>query len=84
MLITTTDILQGREIREYIGLVYGVSQDVTAGIGKLGGTLMAKTMEPLKESLTAAGEAVGADAVIGVRIDYEKGYAKAIGTAVKL
>lgn len=76
MLITTTDTLQGREIKEYLGLVYGLSQDVTAGIGKLGGTLMAKTMEPLKESLTAA--------VIGVRVDYEKGYAKAVGTAVKL
>lgn len=84
MLITTTDTLQGCEIKEYVGLVYGISQDVTAGIGKMGGTLMAKTMEPLRESLTSAAESVGADAVIGVRVDYEKGYARAIGTAVKL
>lgn len=28
------DTLQGLEIREYIGLVYGVNQDVTGGIGK--------------------------------------------------
>lgn len=83
MLITTTDTLQGREIKEYIGLVYGISQDVTAGIGKLGSSLMSKTMEPLKESLTQAGAEVGADAIVGVRVDYEKGYAKAIGTAVK-
>mgnify|MGYP000628708687 CR=1 FL=1 len=34
MLITTTDTLQGVEIKEYIGLVYGISQDVTGGIGK--------------------------------------------------
>ena len=45
---------------------------------------MAKTMEPLKESLQAAGEEVGADAIIGLRVDFEKGFARGTGTAVKL
>ena len=84
MLITTTDTLQGVEIKEYIGLVYGISQDVTGGIGKTGNKLMAKTMEPLKESVQAAGEEVGADAIIGLRVDFEKGFARGTGTAVKL
>lgn len=84
MLITTTDTLQGIEIKEYIGLVYGISQDVTGGIGKTGGKLMVKTMEPLKEALQTAGAEVGADAIIGLRVDFEKGFVRGVGTAVKL
>ena len=83
MLITTTDTLQGIEIGEYIGLVYGCSQDVTAGIGKAGAKTFEKTMEPLKESMQAAGEQVGADAVIGLRVSFEKGFVRGTGTAVK-
>ena len=45
---------------------------------------MAKTMDSLQESLTAAGNAVNADAIIGVRVFSEKGYVKSVGTAVKL
>ena len=84
MLITTTDTLQGVEITEYIGLVYAIGQDFTTGVGKLAAKLMKKTMEALKEALQAAGEEVGADAIIGLRIAFEKGQAKATGTAVKL
>lgn len=84
MLITTTDNLQGLEIKEYIGLVYAIGQDFTTGMGKLADTLMEKTMEPLKKSLQAAGEKIGADAIIGVRIAFDKGKIKATGTAVKL
>lgn len=84
MLITTTDTLQGVEVKEYIGLVYGISQDVTGGIGKTGGKLMVKTMEPLKEALQTAGAEVGADAIIGLRVDFEKGFVRGVGTAVKL
>lgn len=81
MLITTTDTLQGFEIGKYVGLVYG--SDVTAGIGKTGAKTVEKTMEPLKESMQAAGEQVGADAIIGLRIFFEKGIVWGIGTAVK-
>lgn len=83
MLITTTDTLQGMEIGEYLGLVYGISQDVVGGIGKMGHSMMEKTMEPLKQSIQAAGEQVGADAVIGLRVEFDKGYVRAVGTAVK-
>lgn len=84
MLITTTDTLQGVEITEYIGLVYGISQDFTGGIGKMGDKLMNKTMENAKEAIEAAGRTAGADAILGVHISYEKGYVKTIGTAVKI
>lgn len=83
MIITTTETLQGIEISEYIGLVYGISQDFTGGIGKMGNKLMSKTMEALKETLKSVGMEVGADAVIGLRIDFEKGYVRGVGTAVK-
>lgn len=84
MLITTTDTLQGVEIAEYIGLVYAVRQDFTGGTGKIGDRSIAQTMEPLKEALQRAGTEAGADAIIGLRVDFEKGYARATGTAVKL
>lgn len=84
MLITTTDTLQGREIKEYIGLVHGFSLNYMGGVGKLGNNLMTKTMDEMEESLIAAGNAVNADAIIGVKVFSEKGYVRAIGTAVKL
>lgn len=82
--ISTTDTLQGVEIKEYIGLVYGISQNFTGGIGKTGSKLMEKTMVASKEALEAAGKEIDADAILGLRITYEKGYMKTTGTSVKL
>jgi uncharacterized protein YbjQ (UPF0145 family) len=105
VIITTTNTLQGRDVHDYLGIVTGeaiqgahIGKDILAGIRDVFGgrsaayenTLRAAREEALREMVHAA-RARGADAVIGVDIDYEVlGKAggmlmvTAAGTAVKL
>ncbi len=84
MLITTTDILQGKEIKEYIGLVYVIKPDrCSVGSGDYEDKQMTATMEPLIDALQNEGVKLGADAIIGVRFTIENHYIRAFGTAVK-
>lgn len=105
MIITTTNTLQDRRIEDYLGIVTGeaiqgahIGRDILAGLrdvfgGRSGAyetTLREAREEALREMVHAA-KARGADAVIGVDIDYEVlGKAggmlmvTAAGTAVKL
>lgn len=85
MIITTTQDVPGMEILEYRGLVTGevvaginVVKDIGAGLRNLFGgwikgyedeIIQART-EALKE-LEARAAAMGANAVIGVRIDFD-------------
>jgi uncharacterized protein YbjQ (UPF0145 family) len=102
MIVTTTPDLQGRTIREYSGIVVGESiiatnvlRDIMAGlrdvVGGRSGAYEQKMQEArdiaLKEMVEKA-EALGADAVVGVDIDYETVgnnmmMVSASGTAVK-
>ena len=85
MLISTTSTLQGKDIRQYLGLVSGEAilganlfKDIFAGIRDLvGGRSQTYERElqrardiALRELEERALE-LGADAVIGVDIDYE-------------
>jgi len=85
MIITTTSTLQDRRIAEYLGLVSGeailganVFRDFFAGIrdivgGRSGGyerSLREAKEIAIREMEVAAG-ALGADAVIGIDLDYE-------------
>ena len=103
MLITTTFKVPGRKVKEIIGLVQGntvrarnIGRDLTAfGRTIIGGEVTAYT-ELLKEAREEAlrrmvkeAEAVGADAVVGLRMTTSsimQGAAEivAYGTAVKL
>lgn len=85
MLITTTDGVEGRAIAEYLGLVTGdavmgtsVLRDFLAGIRDIVGGRSASYEKELKTAKDLAlremieeAEALGADAVIGVDLDYE-------------
>lgn len=102
MILTTTHDVQGRTIREYSGIVVGESiiatnvlRDIMAGlrdvVGGRSGAYEKKMNEAreiaLKEMVEKA-EALGADAVVGVDIDYETVgnnmmMVSASGTAVK-
>lgn len=107
MILTTTSQLQDRTIREYAGLVSGeailganVFRDIFASIRDIVGGRSGAYEKSLREAkdialaeLTEAARAVGADAVIGIDIDYEsitRGnngsmlMVSASGTAVKL
>ncbi|AMA73042.1 MULTISPECIES: YbjQ family protein [Aneurinibacillus] len=103
MIITTTPTIQGREIQEYLGVISGeaimgsnVVRDFLAGItdiiGGRSGAYESKLAEgreiALKEMADKA-RAMGADAVVGVDLDFETlrdGMMMCIatGTAVKV
>ena len=85
MIITTTPTLEGRRVREYLGIVTGeaiiganVFKDIMAGFRDFVGgrskayenSLREAREEALRE-MSAEARARGADAVIGVDLDYE-------------
>lgn len=103
MLITTTDSVEGRKITAYLGVVSGdaivganVFRDFFARItdiigGRAGG--YEKALRGAKDGaigdLIAAATELGADAVVGIDLDYEAVgdsmlMVSANGTAVKL
>jgi uncharacterized protein YbjQ (UPF0145 family) len=85
MIISTTPTLEGRPITEYRGLVTGeailganVFKDLFAGIRDIVGGRSGAYEQELNrarslavEEMTAEAAALGADAVVGVDLDYE-------------
>ncbi len=102
MILTTTPSIEGRPIAEYKGIVVGEAilganlfRDIFAGITDIiGGRSGAYEGELAKARETALGEleaqaaALGADAVVGIDLDYEvinnMMMVTASGTAVRL
>ena len=105
MIISTTPTLEGRPIREYLGLVTGevivganIFKDLFAGIRDIVGGRAGAYEGALRdarrsayEELSYEAERMGADAVVGVDLDYEVVGANGsmlmvsiTGTAVKL
>lgn len=103
MIVTTTHDIQGKPIHEYLGIVIGeaiigtnIFRDIGAGlrdiIGGRSGAYEKKMTEARETAIKEMEEkatALGADAVVGVDIDYEtvgQGMmmVSASGTAVKL
>ncbi len=85
MIVSTTPTLEGRAVREYLGVVAGeailganIFRDVFAGIrdvigGRSGSyekVLREAREEAMKEMMEAA-RRLGADAVVGIDYDYE-------------
>lgn len=85
MLTTTTATIQGKEIIEYKGLVFGevvagvnFIKDIFSGLrdvfGGRSGTYEAELAEAREEAIKEMiqrAEALGANAIIGIDIDYE-------------
>jgi uncharacterized protein YbjQ (UPF0145 family) len=85
MIYATTGTIQGREVDTYLGIVFGdavlgvnVFKDIFASIrdvvGGRSGTYereLASARDTAMTALTAQAQALGADAVIGIDIDYE-------------
>ena len=105
MIVTTTSVIEGRPVRDYVGIVTGeaviganVFRDLFAGIRDVIGGRSGSYEQVFKEAREAAlsemiqeARAKGADAIIGVDIDYEAGVSQGTmmmvacsGTAVKL
>ena len=85
MIVSTTPILEGKPVREYLGVVTGeailganVFRDLFAGIRDIVGGRSAayekelrKAREIALEELAQNAQELGANAVVGVDIDYE-------------
>ena len=85
MITTTTHTIEGRKIREYIGLVTGeaimganVFRDFMAGITDLIGgrsdayeSKLADARETALQEMQDIAQRQGANAVVGIDIDYE-------------
>ncbi|WP_417687254.1 heavy metal-binding domain-containing protein [Roseibium sp.] len=85
MLVTTTNTLQGREITDYKGIVTGEAilganlfKDIFAGIRDIVGGRsgayeeeLAKARQIALHEMQQQASAMGANAVIGVDLDYE-------------
>jgi uncharacterized protein YbjQ (UPF0145 family) len=105
MLLTTTPSLEGRRIQRYLGLVHGETilganlfRDILASIRDLVGgrarayeTTLQRAREMAIEELGRRARLLGADAVVGLRVDVEvlgqaggMLMACATGTAVRL
>jgi uncharacterized protein YbjQ (UPF0145 family) len=105
MLISTTEELQGFEITEYLGLVHGevvsganILRDVMATVTDFVGGRSAADVESLEKSredalqeLSDRAQRLGADAIVGLQLDFEvigsRGamiMVTAVGTAVRL
>lgn len=106
MIVTTTETIDGRTVSAYLGIVSGdavmgtnIFRDMFAGIRNIVGGRSGSYEKELRtakgaalEALTEEAVALGADAVIGVDLDYEaiggeNGnmlMVSANGTAVKL
>ena len=106
MIISTTETIEGRQVTEYLGIVSGdavmgtnIFRDMFAGIRDIVGGRSGSYEKELRKAKQAALEALeeeanerGADAVVGVDLDYEviggdkntMLMVSANGTAVKL
>lgn len=85
MIITTTPSVEGRSIREYRGIVFGevisgvdIFRDIGAGLRNIFGGRSAGYEEELQNArneaiseMSSRAQAMGADAVVGVDVDYE-------------
>ncbi len=85
MIVTTTPTVEGRTIAEYKGIVFGevisgvdIFRDIGAGLRNIFGGRSAGYEDELQNARSEAlaemqrrASALGADAVVGVDVDYE-------------
>ena len=85
MIFATTSVIQGREVEAYLGVVFGdtvlggnVLKDFMAGlrdiVGGRSGTYekeLGAARDSAMANLARQAESLGADAVLGIDIDYE-------------
>lgn len=85
MLLSTTQTIEGRPVREYLGVVTGevivganVFKDFLAGVRDFFGGrsssyegVLLKAKDNALAEMTQRAEALGANAVVGIDLDYE-------------
>ena len=78
MLLSTTQTIEGRPVREYLGVVTGevivganVFKDFLAGGSSSYEGVLRKAKDNALAEMTQRAEALGANAVVGIDLDYE-------------
>lgn len=85
MIVTSTDSIEGRPVVQYLGMVAGeaimgvnIFRDLFSSIrdivgGRAGGyqAALREARDAAFADMTAAAQAIGADAIVGVDVDYE-------------
>jgi uncharacterized protein YbjQ (UPF0145 family) len=85
MIVTTTTLIEGRQVKEYLGVVAGeailganIFRDLFAGIrdvigGRSGSyeQVLRQARQEAMEEMKQQAASLGGDAVIGIDIDYE-------------
>jgi len=85
MIRTTTPSIQGKEITDYCGVVvgeailganiftdlFGAVRDIVGGRAQAWETELAKARDMAFQDLEAEAKAIGANAIVGIDIDYE-------------
>ncbi len=88
MIVSTTNTIDGKTVSQYLGIVSGCVIAAFAGGAKATQRGWAAAVEGAQKEMVAQAENLGADAVLGVKIDAHKSgvadYLCIIGTAVKL
>ena len=71
MIITTTSTIQNSSNIKYLGLVTGEAVGVAMGANLIIEKELAKARQVAIEEMTTSAEAMGANAIIAVSIDFE-------------
>ena len=71
MIITTTSTIQNASNIKYLGLVTGEAEGLAMGANLIIENELAKAREIALEKMTVSAKAKGANAIIGVSIDFE-------------
>lgn len=74
MILTTTNSIEGKEITEYLGLVYGTDIYLVGGL--LGGgmanqeNLFGTAYSDAVDKMVSKAVKIGADAIVGIQVNY--------------
>ena len=74
MILTTTNSIEGREITEYLGLVYGTDIYLVGGLigGGFGSQekLFGSAYSAAVDKMVSKAAEMGADAIVGIQVNY--------------
>jgi uncharacterized protein YbjQ (UPF0145 family) len=96
MVLTTTDAIEGYKIQDYLGIVTGVSSNLKKKYSfkteknlEITSSLINEAKEEAFQNLKSNASKLGANAIVGITVDFETSsamyfFVSVVGTAVKI
>ncbi|GGD17458.1 heavy metal-binding domain-containing protein [Hyunsoonleella pacifica] len=96
MVLTTTDTIEGYKIQDYLGIVTGVSSNLKKKYSfkteknlEITSSLINEAKEEAFQNLKSNASKLGANAIVGITVDFETSsamyfFVSVVGTAVKI